>query len=64
MLRGFKPTDLVVERKLLAESEGKFVEILKKIFSTKKTKRVIGALLSMISYGQEGQIAGLNSNNQ
>lgn len=52
------------EGKLLAESEGEFVEILKKIFSAKKTKKVIGALLSMISYGQEGQIVGLYSNNQ
>lgn len=52
------------EGKLTAESEDDFVEILKKIFSAKKTKRVIGALLSMISYGQEGQIAGINSNDR
>jgi len=56
--------EIVDRRRLVAESEDEFVEILKKIFSAKKTKRVIGALLSMISYGQEGQITGLNSNNQ
>ena len=59
LLFGKKPE---VKRKLVAESEDEFMEILKKIFSAKKTKKVIGALLSMISYGQEVQIAGINSN--
>lgn len=54
--------EIGIKRKLVAESEDEFVEILKKIFSAKKTKRVIGALLSMISYGQEGQIVGVDSN--
>ena len=35
--------------KLVAKSESEFVEILKKIFSTKRTKKVIGTLLSMVS---------------
>ena len=35
---------------LVAESENEFVEILKKIFGAKKTKKIIGAILSMISY--------------
>ena len=35
--------------KLVAESESEFVEVLKKIFSTEKTKRAIGTLLSMAS---------------
>jgi len=35
--------------KLVAKSEDEFVDILKKLFSTQKTKKVIGTLLSMIN---------------
>lgn len=35
---------------LVAESEDEFIEILKKILNSKKTKKVIGTLLSIVSY--------------
>jgi len=44
---GIGPDDY---KKIVARSEEEFVEILQKIFSAKKTKRVIGTILSMISY--------------